>query len=223
VGLHAKIGTFGDVAAEDDDAVLSYFLKTEAVAGVEAGKALVVLGRKGSGKTAIAKYFAEPKGKYLSTSLSLRDYPWGIHKKRINTGASEIEAYVSSWRYLIAVKSLSMLLSASKNIVSDSQRSANKFLYENYGGIQPSLSDILRPKRIKLSKVSFQPSIMGNALGGIDLESEDGDIAHEIDALTDILLDAALTIGSQIGQKKCLCTSMSLIRVCLNLMITTRA
>lgn len=204
MGHHAKIGTFGDVAAEDDDAVLSYFLKTDAVASVEAGKALVVLGRKGSGKTAIAKYFAEPKGNYLSTSLSLRDYPWGIHKKRINNGASQIEAYVSSWRYLIAVKSISMLLHASPSITSDSQRSANKFLYDNYGGIRPSLSDILRPKRIKLSKVSFQPSIMGNALGGIDLESESGDIAQEIDALTDILLEAAFTIGSQIGRKKVL-------------------
>ncbi|MBX7528026.1 P-loop ATPase, Sll1717 family [Qipengyuania vesicularis] len=204
MGLHAEIGTFGDVAAEDDDAVLSYFLKTEAVGRVEAGDALIVLGRKGSGKTAIAKYFEEPKGDYLSASLSLRDYPWALHERRRNSGASEIESYVSSWRYLIAVKALSMLLEASKRIITDSQRAANTFLQDNYGGTRPTLPNILRPPRLKLSKASFQPSIMGNALGGVELETEKGDLAHEVDALTDILLDAAFTIGSQIGHSKIL-------------------
>ncbi len=180
MGLHSKIGTFGDVAAEDDDAVLSYFLKTEAVARIEAGEALIVLGRKGSGKTAIAKYFESPNGDYLSTSLSLRDYPWMLHQKRRNSGASEIESYVSSWRYLIAVKTLSMLLASSKNITSDSQRSARHFLEDNYGGITPTLPNILRPSRLTLSKASFRPTIMGNALGGVDLETKDGDLALQL-------------------------------------------
>ena len=43
VGYHSKIGTFGDVAAEQDDAVLSYFLKTDAVSQIESGLAVVVL------------------------------------------------------------------------------------------------------------------------------------------------------------------------------------
>jgi len=204
MGLHQNIGTFGDVAAEDDDAVLSYFLKTEAVAKIEEGRALIVLGRKGSGKTAIAKYFEEPAGPYLSKSLSLRDYPWALHERRANSGASDIEAYVSSWRYLIAVKALSMLLEASPKITSDSQRSARLFLEENYGGTRPTLSNILRPSRLKLSKASFQPTIMGNALGGVELETDRGEMAHEVDALTDILLDAAFTIGSQIGKNELL-------------------
>lgn len=50
MGLHEKIGTFGDVAAEEDDAVLSYFLRTDAVARIESGGVIAVLGRKGSGK-----------------------------------------------------------------------------------------------------------------------------------------------------------------------------
>ncbi len=203
MGLHAQIETFGDVAAEEDDSVLSYFLKTEAVNQIENGNALVVLGRKGSGKTAVAKYFSEPAGDYLSTSLSLRDYPWGLHQKRKNSGASDIESYVASWRYLIAVKALSMLIDASSKLLTDSQMAAHKFLSDNYGGSRPSLSDILRPPRLKLSKASFAPTIMGNALGGVDLETSEG-VAHEIDALTDILLEAAYTIGSQIGRKRIL-------------------
>lgn len=204
MGLHSKIGTFGDVAAEEDDSVLSYFLKTESVNDIEKGKALVVLGRKGSGKTAIARYFAEPSSAFLSASLSLRDYPWGQHEKRKNSGASDIESYVSSWRYLIAVKSLSILISASTKLTSDTQRSGYQYLVDNYGEVNPTLPDILRPSQLKLSKASFTPSIMGNSIGSVDLEKKDGSIAHEIEALTDVLLDAVYTIGNQIGHNQLL-------------------
>jgi hypothetical protein len=99
----SQIGTFGDVSAEQDDAVLSYFLKTEAVDRIASGDILLVLGRKGAGKTALTKYFSTSRGNNLSVSLSLRDYPWNLHAQRRNLGASDIESYVSSWRYLIAV------------------------------------------------------------------------------------------------------------------------
>ena len=72
MGLLSDIGTFGDGSAEDDDAVLSYFLKTEAVEQIESGKRFVVIGRKGSGKTALVKYFSQSHGKYISESPSLR-------------------------------------------------------------------------------------------------------------------------------------------------------
>ena len=213
MGLHSKIGTFGDVAAEQD-AVLTYFLKTEAVNSVECGSVVVVLGRKGSGKTAISTYFNSSNDRYISVSLSLRDYPWSLHEKRINLGASDIESYVTSWRYLVAVRVLSLLLSqCGMKSQTDSQKAAYNFLYENYGGISPSLQDILRPKRLKLSKASFAPSIMGNSLGGVDLEGENGGLAHEADALTDVLIECAQTIASQVGRKKFLFTLMSLIRV----------
>ena len=205
VGYHSKIGTFGDVAAEQDDAVLSYFLKTDAVSQIESGRAVVVLGRKGSGKTALTKYFATSGARYLSAALSLRDYPWNLHASRRNSGASEIESYVSSWRYLIAVKAVSLLLSQKgASFGTDSQKSAYKFLFDNYGGVNPSLSDILRPKKLKLSKTSFLPSIMGNSIGGIEFSDNDGSVPPEIDVLTDSLIECALTICSQTGRSKIL-------------------
>lgn len=44
-----NLDTFGDVAAEDD-AVLNYFLATNAVEIIDENKAFLVLGRKGAGK-----------------------------------------------------------------------------------------------------------------------------------------------------------------------------
>lgn len=57
MGYLADISYFGDVAAEQDADVLSYFLKTPAIDEIVSGKKHLVLGRKGSGKTALVKFF----------------------------------------------------------------------------------------------------------------------------------------------------------------------
>jgi hypothetical protein len=200
VGLLSKIGTFGDGSAEDDDAVLSYFLKTAAVDQIENGKSYVVVGRKGSGKTALVKYFSQNHGSYISESPSLRDYPWNLHSKRRNLGASDIESYVSSWRYLIAVKANAALLSKHGiKLQTDSQRAAREFLTDNYGGLSPNLRDILAPKRIKITKKIFSPQLAGFALGGIEIENAQGGVSSDLDLLTDALLQNAKTIAGQVG------------------------
>ena len=198
MGHLAEIGTFGDVAAEDDDAVLSYFLKTDAVDELESGSKFVVIGRKGSGKTALATYFSEPRGSYVTISPSLRDYPWALHARRQNLGASEIESYVSAWRYLIAIKAnASILDQKGMKKQTDAQRLARDFLTENYGGINPNLGDILQPKKLNIKSISIAPKILGNSLGNVNLENEDGGFSPEVDLLTDILIENANTLASQ--------------------------
>lgn len=192
-----NLDTFGDVAAEDD-AVLDYFLATDAVQKIASGEAFLVLGRKGTGKTAIARYFTEKESSALSRSLNLRGYPWAVHAARIDRGSSDIEAYVSSWRYLIAVELASLVLAQNYIHESDEAKSLYNFLRENYGEVQPKLSDILRPTRIKLSKLSFLPSVMGNQLGGVDLERKKGDLNFgvELDALSSAIIDDVVNVCS---------------------------
>lgn len=195
-----EVDNFGDVAAEED-AVLSYFLKTPSVDAIESGKVMLVLGRKGAGKTALVRYFSQDTNP-TAVALNLRDYPWEIHKTRASAGTSEVESYVSSWRYLIAVQSLIRLLQSSRyKANTDSKIAANKFLSDNYGSIEPSLGDILRPKSLQLSKASFQPSVLGNALGGVELERAGG-IGVELDKLTDLLLECAIEIAVQDGARQ---------------------
>jgi ABC-type cobalamin/Fe3+-siderophores transport system ATPase subunit len=54
------LDSFGDVAAEDEP-VLDYFLTTDAVKRIESRDAFLVLGRKGSGKTALVRFFCGGK------------------------------------------------------------------------------------------------------------------------------------------------------------------
>ncbi len=193
----ANVDTFGDVAAEDD-AVLDYFLATDAVQKISSGDAFLVLGRKGTGKTAIARYFTEKESATLSRSLNLRGYPWAVHSSRIDRGASDIEAYVSSWRYLIAVQLASLVLAQNYIYESQEAKSLYNFLKENYGEVTPKLSDILRPKRIKLSKLSFMPAVMGNQLGGVDLERKKGDLNFgvELDALSTAIISDVVSVSA---------------------------
>ena len=180
--------------------MLSYFLKIDAVDQIESGKKYVVIGRKGSGKTALVKYFSQPHPGYISESPSLRDYPWNLHSKRKNLGASDIESYVSSWRYLVAVRANSALLSKygmPQN--TDAQRAARDFLHDNYGGSAPNLREILAPKRLKITKRIISPQIAGFAAGGIEIENDQGGVSPELDLLTDALLTNAKTFCSQVS------------------------
>ena len=192
--------SFGDVAAEED-AVLEYFLATSAVGTIESGKAFLALGRKGTEKTALVRYFTERNDEGLSKPLNLREYPWSVHAKRIDYGASSIEAYVSSWRYLISVQLATLVLSQTKYLHSDDARALLEFLTDNYGSSNPQLSDIIRPKRLKLTALSLKPAVMGNQLGGVDLDrsKKDHDFGVEINALSDAIMKSVIIVARMAG------------------------
>ncbi|BCR03141.1 hypothetical protein DESUT3_02100 [Desulfuromonas versatilis] len=192
----SSLSTFGDVSAEED-AVLEYFVTTDAVQKLEQNEVFIILGRKGAGKTALVRHFTESGHRSLSKPLNLRGYPWNLHSERVDRGASEIEAYVSSWRYLIAIEFASLVLSKSERPQYQEVINLTNFMNENYGGPHPKLSDILRPRRIKLSKFSFAPSVLGNALGGVDLERGRGDLqlGLELNALSEAILSSARAIA----------------------------
>ena len=208
-----NLDTFGDVAAEDD-AVLDYFLSTNAVERIEKNAAFLVLGRKGAGKTAIVRYFTEGRNNNFSRALNLRGYPWNVHALRIDRGASDIEAYVSSWRYLLSIEVASLVLAQQPVKPFDAVKDLQTFLEENYGGTRPQLSDILRPRSLKISKLSLQPSIMGNQLGGVELDREDKNINFglELNALSKSILDTATGIAKFNGMGTLFSTSTNWIR-----------
>jgi hypothetical protein len=175
---------------------------TDAVQTVADGKVFLVLDRKGSGKTALVRYFAEgEKDKLPSAALSLRGYPWGIHATRKNFGASDVDAYVSSWRYLIAVQLASLLLKTIPDVTGPAIRSLKNFLVENYGSSEPGVQLVLRPSALKLSKTSFEPTVLGVKLFSISLERSPNaaDLGTELDALTDSILSTIGAVSAETG------------------------
>lgn len=190
------IETFGEVSAEDDEALLEYFLSTETVKKISDGDAFLVLGRKGSGKTSIVRHFTEGASKSSAIALNMRNYPWGVHAKRRDHGADEIDAYVASWRYLISVQVAAWALKNSYLKYHDEQKPLQQFLIENYGQPEPKISDIIRPSRLRISALSLMPQVLGNSIGGVNLDrgKNDNQLGLELDALSTSILAAASKI-----------------------------
>ncbi len=197
-----NLDSFGGVAAEDEP-VLDYFLKTDAVKKIESQDVFVVLGRKGSGKTALVRFFSETGGVAGSKALSLRGYPWSVHAARIDRGASQIEAYVSSWRYLIALELALLVLGKAEGSGHAKVKAIGRFLEDNYGGVAPALGDVLKPAKLRMSGSSFEPEVLGFKLGSIDFERKPGDLGlgSELNALSDLLLSAAAEVGAYLGMR----------------------
>ncbi len=191
-----NLNTFGDVAAEEDS-VLEYFLTTDAVRRIEANEGFLVLGRKGAGKTALVRHFGEGKSGALSKALNLRRYPWALHASRVDRGASEIETYVSSWRFLIAVELASLVLTQTERPQFDQVIALRRFMDDNYGGVSPDLASILRPRRLQLTRTSIRPQVLGSSLGGVDLErkSDDMQLGVELNAVSDAILSSTVKIA----------------------------
>jgi len=191
--------SFGDVAAEDD-AVLDYFLTTDAVTRIKTGDVFLVLGRKGAGKTALVRHFAEGSERVMSRSLNLGGYPWAMHAQRVDRGASEMEAYVSSWRYLIAVQVAALALAHVADDGDADARAIRTFLRDNYGADGLHIDEVLKPGKLKLSSLSFEPTVLGCKLVTVALDRHKGDrkLGSELDALSDQLLAATVKLAKKL-------------------------
>jgi hypothetical protein len=192
--------SFGDVAAEDD-AVLDYFLTTDAVTRIKTGDVFLVLGRKGAGKTALVRHFAEGSERVMSRSLNLGGYPWAVHAQRVDRGASDVEAYVSSWRYLIAVQLAALALTRVPDPNDPDAKAIRHFLRDNYGSDGLQLDEVLKPSALKLSSLSFEPTVLGCKLVTVALDRHKGDkkLGSELDALSDQLLAATVKLAKKVN------------------------
>ncbi|WP_147095014.1 P-loop ATPase, Sll1717 family [Roseovarius sp. TE539] len=184
------ITSFGEIAAEDDP-VLDYFLTTDAVQDIQSGKILLVLGRKGSGKTALVKHFTETQPATHGQPLSLRSYPWEAHAALVDKGASVTEAYVASWRLLIAIRLASMVTDLGSSKYTDTLKGLQAFLMENFGTLKPETKSILSRPKLKVVGLSIDPKIAGFSLGSITFgdPAKENVLGLELDSLANSILN----------------------------------
>ncbi|HDS5101747.1 TPA: hypothetical protein QH131_004562, partial [Klebsiella pneumoniae subsp. pneumoniae] len=96
------------VSAETDRDLQTYFFKLPAIKDIIESRAWLVLGRKGTGKTAIYEHIRrgnpENLNGYNSVCLNFSDYPWPAHQLYKDAMAGELSAYQKSWMYLFYIK-----------------------------------------------------------------------------------------------------------------------
>jgi len=150
------------VSAESDKELLEYFFKTRQLESIIKEKKWMVLGRKGTGKTAIYEYIKKGKPGNLNgvypLALNFKDYPWPIHKLYKESMEGELSAYQKSWHYLFIVKALAKLIqiteSKEKHLNSELKQ-AKKAIAQIYGKPLPTLVDVIKSKAARIQKFAL--------------------------------------------------------------------
>lgn len=150
-----------EVSAETDTELQEYFLLTPELEKIINSKYWLLLGRKGTGKTAIYKYLEKAIPSKINdnivVSLNFKDYPWPAHKLYKESIAGELSAYQKSWRFLFFVKLISRLIEIKESkseSISKELKWAKKYIEKVFGNPDPSIMEVLFSKLARIKKLA---------------------------------------------------------------------
>ena len=177
MNLLKSINDFGAIDAENDKRLIEYFYHTPIIDELLGYKKSIIIGRKGSGKTAIYKFLQSKKGNHFS-ALLFEDYPWKLHDKFKNTIVSERESFVSSWKFYFYIEIFKRIIAVKKEItdkkILKEIRKLERWIKKNWGSPRFDHKEVMAPHKIKYN-FTINPQIMGNSLGSVsrDLDTND--------------------------------------------------
>lgn len=146
-----SVTDFGGIDADNDPLLDRCFESHKAYLDARSHAKTVILGRKGSGKTAIFRQFQKinDDNTYVAGHV-FSDYPWHYHAKQKQIGVPEEHCFVNSWEYLIYI-TLSKILFTIDRSQPWSDTAMNKmvvlgdFIRDTYGSTNPELNKIFSP------------------------------------------------------------------------------
>lgn len=142
-GLDVSQLHFGAPAAERDigQGLIDYFVESEAYRNVTAGTKSVILGNRGSGKSAIFKVFAERERRSgaLVLELSPDDYSYEMLARALTPeerGAwAKQGAFTAAWKYLIYVLVMKGLTKDGPKLKTGSSAKVYEYLRDKHAGV----------------------------------------------------------------------------------------
>lgn len=147
---------FGGTDADNDDILLQAFEDHEAFLDIINLRRHMIIGKKGSGKTAIFKKIITTKRpEYFSYGHTFADYPWNYHREQARIGIPDFDKYTHSWKYLILLSIAKIVLNNDQSLPFDDTMEdllkVESFVVDTYGSRDPDLSQIFSPtKKLKL-------------------------------------------------------------------------
>lgn len=160
------IASFGAIDADADGLLDACFQDHAAYVSVRDMRSFLILGRKGSGKTAIYKRLVEDRSHdVFPIGYSFDDYPWAHHDLQAEHGVPEERRYVHSWRYLILVGLAKVLLNHDQSQPwsaesADAMRALESFVVDSYGSKNPEFRQLFSPERELRFKGRAGPSVL---------------------------------------------------------------
>ena len=157
----ATVENFGGIDADEDQLLRDCFQDHPAYTAARAHERFLVLGRKGSGKTAIFKrIITERDPGFFGFGHTFDDYPWHHHDLQAEVGVPEERRYIHSWRYLILLSLAKILLNLDQSQpwseeALDSLSDLESFVVDSYGSRDPDLTQLFQPEK----KLRFKGSL----------------------------------------------------------------
>lgn len=188
-----KILNFGAPAAERDinQGLKAYFFESESYMKLKDGTKSVILGNRGSGKSAIFKMLAEERKSkgHMVVELAPEDYSYEILNQAMvkEKEGSWVKhgAYAAAWKFIIFVTAMKRLADKDSTWL---KRNANKifvYLRDNYKGEQNFKLDMLLSylKRIEGVKIgTYEASLKTKELQRLYKLEEIHDLLDELRA-----------------------------------------
>ncbi|MEQ0519079.1 hypothetical protein ABLX75_21095 [Klebsiella sp. JB_Kp010] len=153
----SMVDSFGGTDADNDDILLKAFEDHEAYQDILKFKRFLVVGKKGSGKTAIFKKIISTRTHdTFSFGHTFSDYPWHFHQQQAKAGIPNDDKFTHSWKYLILISLAKIILNQDNSLPCNdlsrvSIQKLEAFIVDAYGSRDPDLTQIFNPqKEIKL-------------------------------------------------------------------------
>jgi hypothetical protein len=183
---------FGALAAERDSALRTYFVESASFFRLRDGERRVVLGNRGSGKSAIFKMIADQarSNKSLVIELTPEDYSYELLKQTVvreNEGAwAKQGAYAAAWKYLIYVLIMKRLTTDSPVLKTGSYSKIYAYLRDNHANFGKNpvgvlISYLKRLEGIKLG--SYEAGIKAKELQKLYRLEEINNLMQDIDSI----------------------------------------
>jgi hypothetical protein len=171
-----SLQSFGEGNAESDSGLSDFFIETPSYKGIENQRRLVVVGRKGAGKTAIYSMLLERAeqrwSNFLAVGLGFEDYPWHLHDAACPNEMPTNDQYASLWQFLILVETSKLVLRKGKQRYDRSARRARRrlkrFIKRNWGSVDAKVSQMFARSVYNLT---LEPSAFGFKLFSLKREN----------------------------------------------------
>lgn len=137
---------FGGIDAESDRDLEKYFVDTPHVRYLYSGRRTQLLGRKGSGKSAlftqIPRIASALPTSPLTVLLTPNQYAWSALRSYEEQGLTAEQAHTNAWKFTLIVEAVGALAKSETDWTGDAKSAIavlRNFLNDNFGEINPGL------------------------------------------------------------------------------------
>ena len=140
-----EVDSFGGIDADTDQLLDECFENHDAYRAVLNHQKYLILGRKGSGKTAIFRKLIRTHAYNIFSFVhTFSDYPWHHHEKQKKAGVPNEQCFLYSWEYLIYMSVAKILLNMDNSqphsdVAAQEMSVIETFVIDTHGSRDPML------------------------------------------------------------------------------------